>query len=92
MVSAANAGPKAGPKTGGPKQARVSSASPTLRLALVFALLLLALGVAGGASVSLLVHAIAGPPPAAQPAGSAGDQAAGGGIGNPGWDAHLTPK
>lgn len=92
MVSAANAGPKAGPKTGGPKQARVSSASPTLRLALVFALLLLALGVAAGASVSLLVHAIAGPPPAAQLAGSAGDKPAVEDIGNQVCDAYVTQK
>jgi len=71
-VSAANAGPNASPKTGGPKQVRVSSASPTLRLALVFALILLALGVAAGVSVSLLVHAIAGPPAAAQPTAATG--------------------
>jgi hypothetical protein len=75
-VSAANAGPNAGPKTGSPKQVRVSSASPTLRLALVFALILLALGVGAGASVSLLVHAIAEPPPVAQSTAAAGDKIA----------------
>ena len=89
-MSAANVGPKAGPKTDGPKQARVSSASPTLRLALVFALLLLALGVAAGASVSLLVHAISGPPPVTQPAGSAGDKPAVEDIGNQVCDAYVT--
>ena len=93
-MSAANAGPNAGPKTGGPKpkQARVSSASPALRLALVFALLLLALGVAAGASVSLLVHAIAGPPPVAQPASGAGGKPAVEDIGNQVCDAYVTQK
>jgi hypothetical protein len=91
-VSAANVGPKAGPKTDGPKQARVSSASPTLRLALVFALLLLALGVAAGASVSLLVRAIAGPPPVTQPSGSAGGTPVVEDIGNQVCDAYVTQK
>jgi hypothetical protein len=91
-VSAANAGPKAGPKSGGPKRTRVSSASPALRLALVFALLLLALGVAAGASVSLLVRAIAGPLPVAQPASSTGGTPAVEDIGNQVCDAYVTQK